>query len=73
MIKNRLPYVLLDKETNMNELAEKSGVPYSTIWRFNKMQSSTISFDTLNAICEALDVQPGDLLEYVPDKEPARE
>lgn len=69
MIKNRLRHVLLDKDMNMNELSEAVGMPYATIYRFGTMKTGAVTYETLNRICEFLEVQPGDLLVHEPDPE----
>jgi putative transcriptional regulator len=69
MIKNRLRYRLLDKEVSMKELERMTGKAYSTLWRFANSETAGVSFETLDAVCKALGVGVGDLLEYVPDDE----
>ena len=36
-------------------------------------KAKAVRFSTLDALCRALDCQPADLLEYIPDEEPAVE
>ena len=68
MIKNQLRHILLDKDMNMNELSEAVGMPYATIYRFATMKTGAVTYETLNKICEYLEIQPGDILVYEPDE-----
>ena len=38
----------------------------------NKNKAKAVRFSTLEAICAALDCQPGDILEFVPDQDPGQ-
>ena len=71
MITNRLRHILLDKDMSMNQLSEAVGMPYSTVYRFGTMKTGAVTYETLNKICEYLEVQPGDILIYEPDSDPA--
>ena len=65
----RLDRVMADRKISLNELSEKVGV---TNVNLSKMKTGTISairFSTLEAICDALNCQPGDILEYDPNAE----
>ena len=55
----RLDRVMADRKISLNELAERVGI--SNI-KTGKIRA--IRFSTLEAICEVLECQPGDLLEY---------
>jgi putative transcriptional regulator len=48
-------------------LAEKAGVNATNLGRLIKGEQARIDTSTLEALCKALDCQPGDLLEYVRD------
>jgi len=60
-----LDRLLLDKKITLSELAEQVGItlPNLSILKTNKAKA--IRFSTLEALCQALDCQPGDLLEYI--------
>ncbi len=60
----RLDRVMADRKTSLNDLAEKVGVSNVNLSKMKNGHISAIRFSTLEAICEALDCQPGDLLEY---------
>ncbi len=64
----RLDRVMADRKVRLNELAERVGVSNVNLSRLKNGHVSAIRFSTLEAICEALDCQPGDLLEYQPDE-----
>lgn len=65
----RLDRVMADRKMSLNELSEKVGVANVNLSKLKNGHISAIRFSTLIAICEALDCQPGDILEYSPDEE----
>lgn len=67
MIKNRLKIVLAERDMNMSDLAELTGIHYTTIRRFAGDEIVSIHKATLSRICAVLALQPGDLFIYVPD------
>ena len=64
----RLDRVMADRKISLNELAERVGVSNVNLSRIKTGKISAIRFSTLNAICEVLECQPGDILEYRPDE-----
>ena len=66
MINIRLDHVLLDKRMKLKELAERTGIAVNNLSVLKTNKARAIRFSTLNALCEALDCTPGDLLDYVP-------
>lgn len=62
----RLDRVMADRKISLNELAEKVGIANVNLSKIKTGKISAIRFSTLEAICEALDCQPGDILEYSP-------
>ena len=60
----RLDRVMADRKVSLNELAEKVGVSNVNLSKMKTGKISAIRFYTLEAICEALECQPGDILEY---------
>ena len=60
----RLDRMMADRKISLNELAEKVGISNVNLSNIKTGKVSAIRFSTLNAICEVLDCQPGDLLEY---------
>lgn len=66
---SRLDRVMADRKISLNELAEKVGITNVNLSKLKTGKISAIRFSTLNAICEALDCQPGDILEYQPGEQ----
>ena len=64
----RLDRVMADRKMSLNELAERVGIANVNLSKIKTGKVSAIRFSTLEAICEALDCQPGDILEYSPPK-----
>ena len=60
----RLDRVMADRKMSLNELAEKVGVANVNLSKLKNGHVSAIRFSTLEAICDVLDCQPGDILEY---------
>ena len=50
----------------LTELSERVGVTIVNLSVLKTSKAKAIRFSTLEAICKALDCQPGDILEYVP-------
>ncbi len=53
------------RKVSLNELSEKVGLTLSNLSILKTGKAKAIRFSTLEAICQALDCQPGDILEYV--------
>nr|WP_319489478.1 helix-turn-helix transcriptional regulator [uncultured Caproiciproducens sp.] len=60
----RLDRVMADRKISLNDLAEKVGIANVNLSKLKTGKVSAIRFSTLNAICDILDCQPGDLLEF---------
>lgn len=56
--------MLVKRDMSLTELSEKVGVTISNLSILKTGKAKAIRFSTLEAICEALDCQPGDILEY---------
>lgn len=65
----RLDRVMADRKMSLNELSDKVGVSNVNLSKIKTGKVSAIRFSTLSAICEALDSQPGDVLEYQKEEE----
>ena len=59
---------MADRKISLNELSEKVGVTNVNLSKIKTGKISAIRISTLEAICEVLDCQPGDLLEYKKDE-----
>ena len=62
----RLDRMMVERKMSLNELAEHVGISNVNLSKIKNNRVTAIRFSTLEAICQALDCQPGDLLEYVP-------
>ena len=60
----RLDRVMADRKISLNELSEKVGVANVNLSKLKNGHVSAIRFSTLEAICDVLDCQPGDILEF---------
>ncbi len=68
MIVLRLDRMLAERKMSLKELSERVGVSNVNLSRIKTGKVSAIRFSTLDAICEALDCQPGDILEFQKDE-----
>ena len=59
---------MADRKMSLNELSEKVGVANVNLSKLKNGHVSAIRFSTLEAICQVLDCQPGDILEYQPEE-----
>ncbi|NMA12499.1 MAG: helix-turn-helix transcriptional regulator [Chloroflexi bacterium] len=64
-----LDVMLAKRKTSVTQLSEQVGITMSNISILKNGKAKAIKLETLNRICETLNCQPGDLLEYIPDKE----
>ena len=60
----RLDRMMADRKMTLNELSERVGVANVNLSKLKNGHVSAIRFSTLEAICDVLDCQPGDILEY---------
>ncbi len=59
-----LDVMMAKRKMSLNELSEKVGLTLSNLSILKTGKARAIRFSTLESICEALDCQPGDILEY---------
>jgi putative transcriptional regulator len=62
----RLDDVLHERRVTLTELSERIGITLANLSILKTGKARAIRFSTLDAICHALQCQPGDLLEFVP-------
>ena len=62
-----LDVMMAKRKISLNELSEKVGLTLSNLSILKTGKAKAIPFSTLEAICKALDCQPGDILEYTDD------
>ena len=60
-----LDVMLAKRKMNLSELSERVGITLSNLSILKTGKARAIRFSTLEKICEALDCQPGDILEYI--------
>jgi putative transcriptional regulator len=64
-----LDVMMAKRKMSLNELSEKVELTLSNLSILKTGKAKAIRFSTLEAICKALNCQPADILEYVPDTE----
>ncbi len=64
-----LDVVMAQRKIGLTELAEKVDITMANLSILKNNKAKAMRFSTLEAICEALDCQPGDLLEYRKEEE----
>ena len=69
MIMVNLDVMMAKRKMSLNELAAKVDLTLANLSILKNNHAKAVRFSTLEAICAALDCQPGDILEYVPDLE----
>ena len=60
----RLDRMMVERKITLNELAERVGISNVNLSKIKNNKVTAIRFSTLAAICEALDCDAGDILEY---------
>lgn len=68
MIKSNLPVLLAERRLKVADLIRMTDISKSTMHKIYNNQTTRIDFETIDKICEALDVQVGDLFQYEPNK-----
>ncbi len=64
-----LDVMMAKRKMSSQELAEKIGITAANLSILKTGKAKAVRFSTLEAICQALDCQPGDILEYREDEE----
>lgn len=59
---------MADRKMQLKELSDKVGIANVNLSKIKTGKISAIRFSTLEAICDVLDCQPGDILEFKRDK-----
>ncbi len=62
-----LDVMMAKRKMSLNELSERVDLTLSNLSILKTGKAKAVRFSTLEALCAALDCQPGDLLEYVPE------
>ena len=67
-----LDVMLAKRKMQLTELSGKIGITMSNLSILKTGKAKAIRFSTLELICEILECQPADILEYVPEKKPGK-
>jgi putative transcriptional regulator len=67
-IRINLDVMMAKRKIGLSELSVKVDITLANLSILKNSHAKAIRFSTLEAICDSLDCQPGDILEYVPDK-----
>ena len=68
MIVNHLPTLLAERRLKVADAVRATGVSKTTLHKIYNDQSSRIDFDTIDKLCEYLEVGVGDIFEYVEEE-----
>ncbi len=68
MIVVNLDVMMAKRKMNLSQLSEKVDITLANLSVLKNNKARAVRFSTLEAVCAALDCQPGDILEYVPDE-----
>ena len=63
-----LDVMMARRKMSLGELSQRVDVTMANLSILKNNKAKAVRFSTLEAICKALDCQPGDILEYVPDE-----
>ena len=66
-----LDVMMAKRKMSLNELSQKVDITLANLSILKNNKAKAVRFSTLEAICKALDCQPGDILEYVDSMEEA--
>ena len=72
MIRINLDVMMARRKISLTELAERVGITLANLSILKTGKARAIRLTTLDALCQALQCQPADILEYVPDDEAAK-
>ena len=64
-----LDVMMAKRKMSLGELSQKVDVTMANLSILKNNKAKAVRFSTLEAICKALDCQPGDILEFVPETE----
>ena len=62
-----LDRMMVERKMSLNDLADKVGISNVNLSKIKNNKVTAIRFQTLAAICDALQCGAGDILEYIPD------
>ena len=65
-----LDVMMARRKIGLNELSDLVGVTPANLSVLKNSKAKAVRFSTLSAICQTLDCQPADILEYIEDDDP---
>ena len=65
-----LDVMMAKRKISSTELSKKLGITIANLSILKNNKAKAVRFSTLNSICEILECQPGDILEYVEENDP---
>ena len=65
-----LDVMMAKRKMSLNELSQRVDITLANLSILKNNKAKAVRFSTLEAICKALDCQPGDILEFVPEAYP---
>lgn len=69
MILINLDVMMAKRKMSLGELSERVGITLANLSILKNNRAKAIRFSTLDAICRALECQPSDILEFIPDED----
>lgn len=60
--------MMAKRKLSLTELSEEVGITMANLSNLKNQKGKAIRFSTLNSLCEVLQCQPGDIIEYVEDE-----
>ncbi len=67
-IRINLDMVMAQRKIGLTELSDRVGITLANLSILKNNRARAVRFSTLDALCKALDCQPGDILEYTDDE-----
>lgn len=68
-----LDVVMAKRKTSLTALASEVDVTMANLSILKNNKAKAIRFSTLDALCKALDCQPGEIIEYIPDTDASKD
>ncbi|WP_350656150.1 helix-turn-helix transcriptional regulator [Psychrobacter sp. S1-30-MNA-CIBAN-0213] len=69
MLVNHLPTLLAERRLKVADAVRATGISKTTLHKIYNDQSTRIDFDTIDKLCKYLEVEVGDIFEYVEENE----
>ena len=73
MIITKLDFVMLERRISSKKLAKKIGITPANLSVLKTRKAKGIRFSTLNRLCQVLNCKPGDIPDYKPDSDKAKD